>query len=262
METLLTLRDRYALVTGATRGIGRAIAESLARHGCNVVVTSRKSEESEAAAKEIGERWGVNTLGYSCDVSQLSAVHALFRKLRIWSANHLDVLVCNAGYPFIPEIWDTPLHATPPDKLEAWYSNLYRTDTLGSLFCTFEALPLMMARRSGSIVYIASTPALEGYCGAPYTIAKAGILGLMKEVAREYGGYNIRANAVALGNIQTPATFEHLNPETRTSLAEEAPLKRWGRPEEVGRAILFLASDLSSFVTGQTIVVDGGTVRR
>ncbi len=262
MSSHRLLEDHYALITGATRGIGRSIAETLAEHGCNIAVTSRKSQDCELAAKEINKRWEVETLGKSCDVSNHQSVHALFLALRSWSANRLDILVCNAGYPLISEIWETPLHATPPDKLEEWHANLYRTDTLGSVFCTFEALPMMMNRKSGSILYIASTPALEGFRGTPYTIAKAGILGLMKDVALEYGQYNIRANAFALGNIQTAGTYEQLTPQDQIDSAEEAPLKRWGQPEEVGRAALFLASNLSSFITGQTIVVDGGTLRR
>ena len=120
----------------------------------------------------------------------------------------------------------------------------------------------MLARRKGTILYIASTPALEGFQGTAYTMAKAAVLGLMKDVAREYGKNNIRANALALGNIQTPATFDHLDDESRRIRAAEAPLQRWGTPAEVGKAALFLVSDLSSFVTGQVLVVDGGTVRR
>ena len=150
----------------------------------------------------------------------------------------------NAGYFFSQEIWNTPLDATPADKLQSWFLDVFQTDTMGSVFCTYEALPLMMARKNGSIIYIASTPALEGLQGTPYTVAKAGVLGLMKDVARLYGHLNIRANALALGNILTPATLESLDPGTQSKLAQETPLKRWGEPEEVARAALFLASQL------------------
>jgi 3-oxoacyl-[acyl-carrier protein] reductase len=170
--------------------------------------------------------------------------------------------VCNAGYPFRPDIWDTPLHQATVQELETWFEGTLRTDLLGSVFCTVEALPLMIKQKSGSIVYVSSTPAVEGYKGAPYTAAKAGVLGFMRDVAREYGQYNVRANAIALGNILTSATFESLEPETREALAKEAPLRRWGQPEEAANAALFLVSRLSSFITGQTLIVDGGTVRR
>ncbi len=256
------LEGRYALVTGGSRGIGKAIAETLAAHGCRLALTSRKLKDARSVADEISARAEVPTFGAACEVSNRPSVHELFQEFRRWSSDRLDVLVCNAGYPFQTELWETPLHATPSEKLESWYLNLFQTDTMGSVLCTFEALPLMMDARKGSIIYLASTPALEGYMGTPYTVAKAGILGLMRDVAREYGRYNIRANAFALGNIKTPATFESLAPEAQQKLAREAPLERWGDPEEVGRSALFLASDLSSFVTGQTLVVDGGSLRR
>jgi NAD(P)-dependent dehydrogenase (short-subunit alcohol dehydrogenase family) len=254
------LQGRYALVTGGSRGIGLVVAKTLASAGCNVAVSSRSQKDIKAAALEI-ERVGAQALGIPSDVSSRERVHELFRELRRWSADRLDVLVCNAGYPFLPEIWNAPLHAYPPDKVEEWHLNLIRTDTLGSVFCTYETLPLMMSQKSGSIIYISSTPALVGFQGTPYTVAKAGVLGLMKDTAREYGKHGIRANALALGNILTPATSENMDPATRDSLAKEAPLRRWGKPEEVGRVALFLASGDSSFMTGQTIVVDGGTVR-
>jgi NAD(P)-dependent dehydrogenase (short-subunit alcohol dehydrogenase family) len=256
------LTGQYALVTGASRGIGRAIAATLAEAGCSVGITARTEADVVAAAKEIADRFMVRTLAVPCDLTARQSVAALFQQIRTWSDGRLDLLVCNAGYPFQRELWETPLHAINPEFIEPWFLSVFRTDLLGSVFCTYEALPLMMARKSGSIVYVSSTPAIEGYHGAPYTVAKAGILGLMRDIAREYGRFNIRANALALGNIRTPATYERIEPAVQTELAEEAPLRRWGRPEEVAGAVLFLAADLSAFITGQTLVVDGGTVRR
>ncbi len=262
MSDFPRLDGQYALVTGASRGIGRAIAESLAGAGGNVAITSRNLQDCQAVAAEIERGYGVAAMGFQADVSRVKSIHQLFQRLAKWSSGRLDILVCNAGFPMQPEIWNTPLHATPPDKLQSWYLDVFATDAMGAVFCTFEALPLMTARRCGRIIYISSTPALEGFQGTAYTMAKAAILGLMKDVAREYGKDNIRANALALGNIRTQATFEQLDEGSRRALAAEAPLNRWGAPEEVGRAALFLASDLSSFVTGQVLVVDGGTVRR
>ncbi len=251
---------RHAVVTGSTRGIGRSIAGTLALHGCNVVITSRNVGECREVAARLAEENGVSTLGLTCDVSSQAEVRSLFGHVGPWCAGQMDVLVCNAGYPLREEPWNTPLHATPPDKLDEWYLGVARTDTLGSVYCTHEALPLMLARGRGSIIYVSSISALTGFQGAPYTVAKAGILGLMKEVAREYGRYNIRANALALGNIRTPATWDLLGAETREVFAQQAPLQRWGTPEEVAGAALFLASDDSSFVTGHTLVVDGGMI--
>ena len=234
----------------------------LAGAGSNIAVTARNLEECRTVARDIGRELGVQAIGLQADVSRRESIHELFEQLRAWSSGRLDILVCNAGYPMRPEIWNTPLHATPAEKLQAWYLDIFGTDAMGAVFCTFEALPWMTARRSGRIIYISSTPALEGFQGTPYTLAKAAVLGLMRDVAREYGKDNVRANALALGNIRTPATFDQLNDESRNALAAESPLKRWGNTEEVGRAALFLASDLSSFVTGQVLIVDGGTVRR
>ena len=262
MSEMVSLNQQVALVTGASRGIGRAIAETLAGAGCEVAVTSRNADESRRVAEEIARSHSVKTIGLRADVSNQESVRGLFLQLRTWSGDRLDILVCNAGYPMRPEIWNTPLDATPPAMLTQWYHDVFNTDAMGSVLCTFEALPLMMARRSGRILYISSTPALEGYQGVPYTMAKAAILGLMRDVAREYGKHNIRANALALGNIKTSATFDQLDETEQNELAAEAPLNRWGAAEEVGRTALFLVSDLSSFVTGQVLVVDGGTVRR
>ncbi len=250
------------MITGASRGIGRATALVLAEAGCNLALGSRHAHDSESVVGEIRQKSGVKIGTFPCDVSEPVSVRRLFHEVSAWSSGHLDILVCNAGYPFLREIWDTPLHRTPPDKLETWHLDVFRTDTLGSILCTYEALQIMVTAGSGSIIYISSTPALEGLKGSPYTVAKAGILGLMRDVAREYGRFNIRANALALGNINTPATTEQVDPATRDSFAEGTPLRRWGQPEEVAQAILFLASPRSSFITGQTIVVDGGTLRR
>jgi NAD(P)-dependent dehydrogenase (short-subunit alcohol dehydrogenase family) len=256
-----TLEGQYALITGASRGVGRAVAECFAEAGCSVAVAARGAAIS-SVAKEIGEKWRVPCLGLCADVAQQESVHRLFEAIRSWSADRLEILVNNAGYSFSREIWDTPLDAVPADRLKAWFSDIFQTDTMGSVFCTYEALPMMMVRKCGSIIYIASTPALEGFQGTPYTVAKAGVLGLMKDVARLYGHLNIRANALALGNIRTAATLANLDPGMQSRLAEETPLRRWGETEEVARAALFLASNRSSFITGQTIAVDGGTVRR
>lgn len=262
MSAVTPLEGKHAVVTGASRGIGRAVAECLAGAGCAVAVSSRNGDESHEVACELAAVHRVPTLGARCDVRDAGEVHRFFLDVGRWSGGRLDALVCNAGYPLVDALWTTPLHATPEDRVGTWYTDVFSTDALGSVLCTRHALPLMMARGGGSIVYLSSTPALEGYRGTPYTVAKAAILGLMKEVALEYGPSRIRANALALGNIATEATRNQMGPELSARLAEATPLRRWGRPEEVARAVLFLVSDDSAFMTGQTLVLDGGNLRR
>jgi 3-oxoacyl-[acyl-carrier protein] reductase len=226
-------------------------------------VTARNPVASREAADEIGRRFGVPTYAAASDVSNPGQVRDLFVSLARASQGRLDILVCNAGYPFRRDVWDASLHASPPETLGALCRAVFETDALGSVFCTREALPLMMANASGgSIVYISSTPAIEGFRGTAYTVAKAAVLGLMRDVAFGYGGYSIRANALALGNIATPATLDQTDPAAQNELVRDAPLRRWGTPDEVARAVLFLASDASSYMTGQTLVLDGGMVRR
>jgi NAD(P)-dependent dehydrogenase (short-subunit alcohol dehydrogenase family) len=256
------LEGQYAVVTGASRGIGRAISEVLAEHGSSIALTARNLQGCRDAATELSAKFHTRTLAIATDVSVRESVRASFKEVLEWSSGRLDTLICNAGYPFAAEIWNTPLDQTPNHRLEEWYTGVFRTDVLGSIFCTFEALPTMMRRNCGSIIYVSSTPALEGLQGTPYTVGKAAVLGLMKDVANQYGRFNVRANALALGSILTSATLNEIDPETEKRFAAEAPLRRWGTPEEVGHAVLFLASNLSSFMTGQTLVLDGGRVRR
>lgn len=255
------LRGNVALITGGTRGSGLMMSHLFAQCGAHVAINSRSQEETARVAQEVQELYHVPTLGLAANVAETGAVREMFERLAQWSAGRLDVLVCNAGHPLVEEMWHTPLHDMNEKEAEQWFQTVRAVDLDGARFCCRQALGLMIAQRRGSIVLVSSTPALAGYQGTPYTEAKAALLGLMHDLAREYGRYNIRVNAVALGNIAS-GWYENLSAEQRRQFAAEAPLGRWGKAEEVAGAILFLASELSGFITGQTLVVDGGNVMR
>jgi NAD(P)-dependent dehydrogenase (short-subunit alcohol dehydrogenase family) len=255
------LRDAVVLITGATRGSGRIAANLFAQCGTCVAVNGRSASEAQTVAEDLAKRYQVATLAVTADVADAHAVEKMFVQLSEWSKGQLDVLVCNAGYPLVEELWHTPLHAMNTDEVTRWFQQVRAVDLDGARYCSRQALNLMMPRRRGALIFVSSTPALVGYRGTPYTEAKAALLGLMHDIALGYGQYGIRANAIAPGNIAS-GWYEKLSPQEREALALEAPLGRWGKPHEVAGAILFLASDLAGFITGQTVVVDGGKVMR
>ncbi len=251
------LAGQVALVSGATRGIGRATAALLARHGAQVAVVARNPVELDALATALAA--GDRLLTLRADVADYRQVDDAVGQLLRWSDGRLDILVNNAGYPVEEPLWSTPFHELPGRELDALFDRVARVDLAGARHLTHAALPAMMARQTGSIVFVSSTPALAGHQATPYTEAKAAILGLMRDTAVNYARYQIRANAVAPGNIRT-GWADSFAAAQQAALAREARLGRWGEAEEVAQAILFFASPMSSFITGQTLVVDGGRV--
>ncbi len=237
--TFASLDGKTALVTGGSRGIGRAIAEELARAGASVVVGYRSgADEAEEVASTIGGR------AVQADVSDPEQAKRLVEE-----AGDLDVLVNNAG------LTRDGLIARMPD--EDWREVI---DTnLGGVFYTCRAAARgMMRRRSGAIVNISSIVGVHGNPGQTnYSAAKAGIIGFTKALARELGSRNVRANVIAPGYIATRLT-EVLPEELQQTMLDNTPLGRLGDPGDVAGAVRFLASDEAAFITGEVLLVDGG----
>ncbi len=239
MSGFCTLEGRLALVTGGSRGIGRAIAVELAGAGAQVVVGYRSgAEEAEAVAKEIGGR------AVQADVSQPEEAARLVEE-----AGDLDILVNNAG------LTRDGLIARMSD--EDW--RIVIDTNLGGVFATCRAAARgMMRRRSGAIVNLSSVVGVHGNPGQTnYAASKAGIIGFSKALARELATRNVRVNAIAPGYIETALT-EVLPDSVREALLASTPLARLGAPEDVAGAVRFLCSDEASFITGEVLLVDGG----
>jgi 3-oxoacyl-[acyl-carrier protein] reductase len=238
-ETFASLAGKTALVTGASRGIGRAIATELARAGAAVVIGYRSgAEEAEALAKEIGGR------ALQADVSVPEDAKRLVEE-----AGELDILVNNAGLTR-----DGVLARMSDDDWRAVIET-----NLSSVFYTCRAVTRgMMKRRAGSIVNVSSIVGVHGNWGQTnYAASKAGIIGFTKSLAQELGSRGVRANVVAPGYIKTQLT-EVIPEEARAKMLDLTPLGRLGEPDDVAGAVRFLCSDEASFITGEVLLVDGG----
>jgi 3-oxoacyl-[acyl-carrier protein] reductase len=252
------LGDRVAVITGSTKGNGRAMANIYSEQGAHVVVTGRDQSEAQTVVDELSKEYGTNPLGLKVDVTSVTEVREMVNKIR-HHYGRIDVLVNNAGYPIKDDLWDVSFDQISDEVLE----RVLDVDTGGTYRCCREVLPLMVEKRRGVIINISSTPAISGYIkGAPYTVAKAANLGITKHIAAEFGKYGIRCNAIAPGTIATQRNWERLTTEQRVDIVSSIPLGRAGKPEEIGGVALMLASDYCSFVSGQTIVVDGGETIR
>jgi 3-oxoacyl-[acyl-carrier protein] reductase len=258
----LLLKDKVAVVTGSTRGIGFAIAKEFAENnGAATIVCSRIKEQAERAIKQIsGGKVFAAEIDVTTDISVKKFIQQILSKF-----GRIDILVNNAGYPFDNNIWYKRFHEGTDEELQ----KIMGVDVQGSVRLSRAVISSMIQKNTnknsggggGVIINISSTPALVGHTeGAPYTIAKAANIALTKCIAKEYGINGIRSYTMALGNIATMATYDSMTEVARNKAAEEPPMKRWGRPEEVAKIAASIASDSFSFATGNTIVIDGGTV--
>ncbi len=239
---------RVALVTGGSRGIGRSVAEALARVGVTVALTGRDGERASRTASEIAEASGANVLGLAMDVSRRSSVDEQMKAL-LDEHGHIDILVNNAGIAR-----DNLLMRMKPEE----WDEVLATNVTGLYHCSRAVLRPMIRQRYGRIVNMSSVVGLMGNPGqSNYAASKAAILGFTKALAREVASRQITVNAVAPGYVKTEMT-EALPETAREKLVENIPMGRIGLPEDVAGTVLFLASEEASYVTGQVIQVNGG----
>jgi NAD(P)-dependent dehydrogenase (short-subunit alcohol dehydrogenase family) len=245
----MLLADKICIVTGAAsaRGIGRATARLFALHGGRAIILDLDGDAAASAASEMGN---VHR-GYACDVTDKAACEDAVAKV-VEEFGRVDVLVNNAGIT-------QPVKTLEID--DEGYDRILDVNLRGTLYMSQAAIPAMRPRKAGSIVCMSSVSAQRGggiFGGPHYSAAKAGVLGLAKAMAREFGPDNIRVNSVTPGLIQTDITAGKLDDTMREKILEGIPMKRLGDAEDVARACLFLASDLASYTTGAVIDVNGG----
>lgn len=242
------LKDKVAIVTGAGRGIGRAIALKYAQEGANVVITDLKIDETVEAFIEELKGLGVKAKAYASNAANFDDAHKLIEEV-LADFGRVDVLVNNAGITrdglmmrMTEEQWDLVINVN-----------------LKSAFNLIHAVtPVMLKQKAGSIINMASVVGVSGNAGQTnYSASKAGMIGLAKSIAKELGSRGVRANSIAPGFIITDMTHA-LSDEVRKQWEAQIPLRRGGTPEDVANVATFLASDLSSYVSGQTIHVCGG----
>ena len=244
----LELKDKVAIVTGGSRGIGAAIAIELAREGVDVAINYRKSEEQAKHVKETIESLGRRCLPIKADTSSFQDAQNMVKKV-LDEFGRLDILVNNAGvnwdgvvWKMSEEQWDTVINI----NLKGYFNHIRA------------CAPIFKEQRSGKIINLTSINGLRGKFGqSNYSAAKAGIIGLTKAVARELGKYNVNVNAVAPGMIMTEM-YETVPEEVKQNALEEIVLGRAGDPKEVAWVVVFLASERARHITGEVIKVDGG----
>ncbi len=252
MSSLFDLTGKVAVVTGSSKGIGRAIAERMAEHGAKVVISSRKADACEAVAKGIADKGGDATV-IPCHVGRKEELQALVGKtVAHWGG--IDILVCNAAV--------NPYYGPSAGISDEAFDRVMGTNVRSNLWMANMVAPIMVERGGGSITIISS---IGGFIGSAtlgtYGISKAADMQLARCLAVEWGPRNVRANCIAPGLIRTDfarALWE--NPENYRKRTRTTPLQRIGEPDEIAGAAVMLAAPAGRFITGQTIVIDGGTL--
>lgn len=244
------LKDKVAIVTGGTRGIGRAIALKLADHGANIVINYRNSDKEAEELKAILEEKGVKVLTVKYDISNFEDSKNLMDKCKEVFGK-IDILVNNAGITK-----DTLIMRMKEED----FDNVIDVNLKGTFNCAKHASAIMLKQRFGKIINMTSVVGIAGNAGqVNYAASKAGVIGLTKSLAKELGSRGITVNAVAPGFINTDMTAS-LSEKVKEEASKNIPLKRLGDPEDVANLVGFLASDAANYITGQVINVDGGMV--
>ena len=245
---MFDLTGKTAVVTGGSRGIGRAICLKLAGQGANIVLNFAGNEAAAEETRSQCEALGVRAIAVKGDVAEAEACNALIDQA-VKEFGGMDILVCNAGVTR-----DNLLMRMSDEE----FQKVIDTNLKGTFHCMRAAIRPMMKKRRGRIISISSVVGLMGNAGqANYAASKAGVIGLTKAVARELAPRGVRANAVAPGFVETDMTAK-LSEKVRTATEEQIPLKRMARPEEVAGVVRFLASDAAAYITGEVVRVDGG----
>jgi hypothetical protein len=254
MSSLFDLTGKVAIVTGSSKGIGRAIAERLAEHGARVAISSRKLEPCQEVANALNERYGAGrATAFAANISSKEALQALVDETnKVFG--RIDIVVCNAA----ANPYYGPLGGISDDQFRKTLDN----NIISNHWLINMCAPQMIARKDGSIIIVSSIGGLRGspIIGA-YNISKAADFQLARNYAVEYGPHNVRVNCIAPGLIRTDfarALWE--NPETLERATRMSPLRRIGEPDEIAGAAVYLASKASSFTTGHTIICDGGVL--
>lgn len=251
MSALFSLTGKTAVVTGSSRGIGRAIAEAFAAHGANVAISSRKQDACDSVADAINARDGGRAIAVAASIAAKNDLEHLVSETRA-QFGQIDVLVCNAAA--------NPYYGPMAGISDEQFEKIFRNNVLSNHWLAQMVAPEMVARRDGSIIIVSS---IGGYRASPvigaYNVSKAADFQLARNLAAELGHANVRVNCIAPGLIRTD--FAKALWEDEANLNEAlrgTPLKRIGEPEEIAGAAVFLASPAGRYVTGQSIIVDGG----
>jgi NAD(P)-dependent dehydrogenase (short-subunit alcohol dehydrogenase family) len=250
-EKLFDLTGRVALVTGGSRGLGKAMARAYAEHGASLLICSRNEQEVSAAAREIAEGLNVRVEWMTADLAKRDEAQRVADET-LRRLGRIDVLVNNAGGNLpqrVDQITD-----------EAW-DQIIELNLSGIMRLTRAVLPQMMERRWGRVIHISSVLGLGGKLGRNvYSATKAALVGMARSSALDLGPYGVTVNCIAPGPFLTELPLGLLNDEQKQEFTNRTAVKRWGKPEEIAGAALLLGTDAGSYITGTTLLVDGGVL--